>query len=141
MKVLFRARTIDQDYTKETEVLKNIDGDWYAIGKEQTPTVEYFNGIKLCAIETYPCDYSTRSINFEDMLDSENNPIFVSLSKSGKGGDILEWLVFPENSPITRINGTPYYSSGGVFKVIGRIEMMWHMLALHRKCKVIGIQK
>ena len=36
------------------------------------------------------CDESTRSINFEDMLDSQRNKIFASLSENGKGGDIIE---------------------------------------------------
>lgn len=35
----------------------------------------------------YKIDLSTLSINFPDMLDSENNPIFASLSEDGKGGD------------------------------------------------------
>ena len=122
MKVIFRAKTIRQDYTKETEVLKNIDGDWYAIGKEQTPTTEYFNGIKLCSIETYPCDYSTRSINFEDMLDSENNHIFASLSESGKGGDVTKY-------------GTIYFDFKGVNINMDRPIRIFSDLV------VIGIQK
>jgi len=36
----------------------------------------------------FPYYEDTRSINFEDMLDSENNPIFASLSERGKGGSI-----------------------------------------------------
>lgn len=35
-------------------------------------------------------DPSTLSIHFPDMLDSQGNKIFASLSKSGKGGDILK---------------------------------------------------
>ena len=35
-------------------------------------------------------DPSTLAINFPDMKDSENNPIFASLSESGKGGDICD---------------------------------------------------
>lgn len=34
------------------------------------------------------CDESTRSINLDDMLDSQGNKIFASLSEDGKGGDI-----------------------------------------------------
>jgi len=122
MKVDFRAKTINQDYTKETEVLKNIDGDWYAIGKEQTPTVEYFNGVKLCAIETYPCDYSTRSINFEDMLDSKNNPIFASFSESGKGGDVCEF----ESVWNCKVNAKGlciYFDREIILKIINRDEL------------------
>ena len=87
------------------------------------------------------CDETTRSLNFEDMLDRKGNKIFASLSKDGKGGDILEWTIFPDDMPKLRINGVPYYSKGGAFKVTGRIEMMWHLLAPHRECKIIGIQE
>ena len=87
------------------------------------------------------CDETTRSLNFEDMLDRQGNKIFASLSKDGKGGDILEWTIFPDDMPKLRINGVPYYSKGGAFKVTGRIEMMWHLLAPHRECKIIGIQE
>lgn len=36
------------------------------------------------------CEESTRSMNFDDMLDSQGNKIFASLSASGKGGDIMK---------------------------------------------------
>lgn len=32
------------------------------------------------------CEESTRSINFDDMLDKQGNKIFASLSEDGKGG-------------------------------------------------------
>ena len=35
------------------------------------------------------CDESTRSINFEDMIDVKGNKIFASLGEDGKGGDVL----------------------------------------------------
>lgn len=35
-------------------------------------------------------DPATLAINFPDMKDSKDNPIFASLSTSGKGGDILD---------------------------------------------------
>lgn len=37
----------------------------------------------------YEVEESTRSINFEDMLDKNNKPIFASLSEDGIGGDNL----------------------------------------------------
>jgi len=36
------------------------------------------------------CDPTTRSVNFPDMLDKNNKPIFASLSKDRKGGDLVE---------------------------------------------------
>jgi len=32
------------------------------------------------------CEPETRSIHFNDMIDSENNPIFASLQEDGRGG-------------------------------------------------------
>lgn len=87
-----------------------------------------------------PCDDTTRSVSYPDMLDSEGNRIFASFSENGNGGDILEWSIFPDNDNEKRINGIPFYSRGGVFKITDRIEMLWHNLAPHRKCKVTGIQ-
>ena len=39
----------------------------------------------------YDIDPSTLAIHFPDMLDSENNPIFASLSNDGKGGDRIDF--------------------------------------------------
>jgi len=39
------------------------------------------------SLDTYQIDPSTLAINFPDMLDSDNTPIFASLSEDGKGGD------------------------------------------------------
>ena len=38
----------------------------------------------------YKVDRTTRSINIEDMIDSQGNKIFASLSEDGKGGDIMK---------------------------------------------------
>lgn len=37
---------------------------------------------------SFPIDVSTLSIHFPNMLDSQGNKIFASLSKDGKGGDM-----------------------------------------------------
>jgi len=46
-------------------------------------------------------DQSTLSIHFSNMLDSNNNKIFASLSEDGKGGDILKdlnsWYIIYDN--------------------------------------------
>ncbi|TLS99906.1 hypothetical protein [Aliarcobacter cibarius] len=36
------------------------------------------------------CDTTTLSIHFPNMVDSQGNKIFASLSENGKGGDIIE---------------------------------------------------
>lgn len=86
-------------------------------------------------------DPTTLAIHFPDMLDSQGNKIFASLSEDGKGGDIIEWTIFPSDTQQQIIKGTPYYSGHSVFKITNRMEMMWHSLVPHRKSKVIGIQE
>ena len=39
----------------------------------------------------YEVEKDTRALNFEGMLDSQGNKIFASLSKDGKGGDIVDF--------------------------------------------------
>ncbi len=95
MKVLFRAKTINQEFSKETKGLKCINDVWYAIGSEYPCVAEELNGIKLCAIYgedggSYMCEYATRSINFEGMTNLKSPNIFASLSVFGKGGDIID---------------------------------------------------
>jgi len=89
---------------------KKIDSDEYLMGdlisgafkktKDNTPCCYILDYSKLeydCfedllwQINDFEIDPLTMSINFSDMLDSENNPIFASLSESGKGGDSLKY--------------------------------------------------
>lgn len=41
---------------------------------------------------TFEIDPSTLAINFPDMIDSNNKPIFASLSECGRGGDELKYV-------------------------------------------------
>ena len=99
---LVRAKTIKQDFTKETDSLKKLDGDWYAIGKlvnfNKCESIVFDGSLLVFHNEMYtfkkediaPIDPTTKAIHFEDMTDSEDNPIFASLdSKKGIGGDIV----------------------------------------------------
>jgi len=78
-------------------------------------------------------DPSTLAINFPDMLDSENNPIFASLSEDGKGGDLCEHdddgFTFEANSVVYE-KGTICFKSD-----------YSNLLTDYEKLKVIGIQK
>lgn len=100
MKVLFRAETIRQDYKEETEGLKYIDKVWYAIGNlveigSHNVILPAKQKVETCGEDAmvdihYEIKPDTKAIHFEDMLDSESNPIFASLdSETGKGGDIM----------------------------------------------------
>ena len=75
-------------------------------------------------------DKTTLSVHFKDMIDSEGNKIFASLSDNGKGGDICD---FPNHSPLTAMRNTidNDFDFGNV-----RCFKNYHM-----DCKVIGIQK
>lgn len=44
----------------------------------------------VCTKAWIEIDLTTLSINFPNMLDSQGNKIFASLSEDGKGGDIVE---------------------------------------------------
>ena len=76
MKILFRAKEKNTDnYIIGYEYYNHIEDEYYI--------THYISG------NNYKVDKSTRSINFEDMVDSQGNKIFASLSENGKGGDRL----------------------------------------------------
>lgn len=99
-------------------------------------------------------DITTLAIHFPDMLDSEGNKIFASLSKDGKGGDIVpssetsvgltavykngnfNFVSFPLDDYKNATHAETYssYISNTRFDHKGKINY-------HRKTKVIGIQE
>lgn len=96
MEVLFRAEMLSSNYPKnENECFKFIDNNWYVIGKDNTIENFELDGIELCSIVNkygaWIGKKDTKAINFENILDSQGNKIFVSLSKNGKGGDVAEY--------------------------------------------------
>ena len=76
MQVLFRAKEKNSNnYVIGYEYYNHVEDEYYI--------THYVSG------SNYKVDRTTRSINIEDMLDSQGNKIFASLQKDGKGGDIL----------------------------------------------------
>lgn len=144
MKVLFRAKTLNQNFKEEKEGLKKIGNTWYAIGKEQPCDHDRFENIKLCAIitennEPYLCDYDTRSINFEDMIESEGSKIFASLSEDGRGGDIVEC----SNRKIKRgTRAVCKYQGFGKFLAmrVGNYAENWSLCWVKRNTSIVGVQ-
>ena len=72
---------------------KMIDSDGYVIGffhsrkwDGETRTEYYITYESL----EWEIDPTTLAIHFPDMLDSQGNKIFASLSEDGKGGDIMK---------------------------------------------------
>lgn len=77
MQVLFRAKEKNSNnYVIGYEYYNHVEDEYYI--------THYVSG------SNYKVDRTTRSINIEDMLDSQENKIFASLSATGKGGDIVE---------------------------------------------------
>ena len=80
---LYRAEKIESDkYVEGFLIKKNYDNQKvrYFILEDKNTEVAM----------TYEIDPTTLAINFNDMLDSQGNKIFASLSEDGKGGDITE---------------------------------------------------
>ena len=77
MQVLFRAKEKNSNnYVIGYEYYNHIEDEYYI--------THYVSG------SNYKIDRTTRSINIEDMLDSQRNKIFASLQENGKGGDIMQ---------------------------------------------------
>ena len=76
MQVLFRAKEKNSNnYVIGYEYYNHIEDEYYI--------THYVSG------SNYKIDRTTRSINIEDMLDSQGNKIFASLDT--KGGSLIEY--------------------------------------------------
>ena len=77
MQVLFRAKEKNSNnYVIGYEYYNHVEDEYYI--------THYVSG------SNYKVDRTTRSINIEDMLDSQGNKIFASLQEDGRGGDIMQ---------------------------------------------------
>lgn len=84
---------------------KKIDSEEYVFGYIREINNEaYFMDTLDDDVQIDP---STLAISFPDMLDSNNNPIFASLSESGKGGD-----------KILKTKNSPYWDKEKIIKGI-----------------------
>ena len=96
MKVLFRAEMVPQVNSGIFESCKiPIDNRTYLIGTESYDEhgIYYITSwsTKDKKFHTVECKEKTRSINFEDMIDSEGTKIFASISEDGIGGDVIRY--------------------------------------------------
>ena len=80
----------------------------------------------------YKIDETTLAVHFHDMLDSQGNKIFASLSENGKGGDII---TYDEDVRIIAIykNGTFIFKDSMNLAIVPSSRYL--------RTKVIGIQK
>ena len=68
-----------------------MDGDEYVEGYLLSSLIsKAMHRILVDISIVYFIDDSTLAIHFPDMLDSQGNKIFASLSEDGKGGDIMK---------------------------------------------------
>ena len=77
---IFRAKSNEQKNTYVEGLLMGVDEE---LNLCTIRTKDDYIGGEICYIHTL-------SINFPDMLDSQGNKIFASLSEDGKGGDIMK---------------------------------------------------
>lgn len=128
MQVLFRAKE------KKT--------DKYVIGYEFYNHIEdeYYITHQLTG-NNYKVDKTTRSINFEDMIDSQGNKLFASLSEDGKGGDIVDTTIGLRQNFVTIClsSGVCVFTSDT--SAIKNTPCKFILDYKHRGIKVVGIQK
>jgi|GEM_PF-6203781 len=84
---LYRARTLRQNWLKETDTIKNLYGVWYAIGY-YNPKKKPLSDEVMHRIGTVEIDYSTLAISFDGMIDKKGNPLFASLDGGNGGSEI-----------------------------------------------------
>tara|TARA_R110000751_G_scaffold88762_1_gene175202 strand:+ start:57 stop:491 length:435 start_codon:yes stop_codon:yes gene_type:complete len=141
---IYRAKTEAQKQNNETNSLRLIDGVWYIIGFYSNGYISAdINDRAILASynDLQKVDKSTLSVHFPDMLDSEDEPIFASLSKDGKGGDIIRWHGSDENiwTAIYHEASLQWMSKADLrFNPLGRVEYVRIQPAYEI---VIGIQK
>ncbi len=103
----------------------------YIIGFYQQ-YIEGFEDNVFHEINNTLIDQTTLAIHFPDMLDGQKNKIFASLSKNGKGGDII---TYDEDVRIIAIykNGTFIFKDSMNLAIVPSSRYL--------RTKVIGIQK
>ncbi len=111
-----------------------LDND-YIIGFYQQ-YIEGFEDNVFHEINNTLIDQTTLAIHFPDMLDSQGNKIFASLSEDGKGGDSILIEAFREELQ----KGYCIYKNGRFHAVDAETDT-FDILETELEIKVIGIQK
>ena len=95
-------------------------------------------------------DPTTLAIHFPDMLDSQGNKIFASLSKDGRGGDIVEFEhieYLEDDEPSYMIKGLCIFAESSLFvkDIDNRFDRVFYdemgCNFRNKELKVIGIQE
>ena len=122
MQVLFRAKEKNSNnYVIGYEYYNHIEDEYYI--------THYVSG------SNYKIDRTTRSINIEDMLDSQGNKIFASLQEDGKGGDVCSVNDYIDSG----LKGVAIYQNYG-FRIDRKGKAMGISLS-STDIKITGIQQ
>ena len=122
MQVLFRAKEKNSNnYVVGYEYYNHVEDEYYI--------THYVSG------SNYKIDRTTRSINIEDMLDSQGDKIFASLQKNGRGGDICSVNDYIDSG----LKGVAIYQNYG-FRIDRKGKAMGISLS-STDIKIIGIQQ
>ena len=110
---IYRAKKIDSDeYIQGYLLSKNIivTTEYYYPQGMPSETEKKINNI----------DLTTLAIHFPDMIDSQGNKIFASLSEDGKGGDVINFTYdVNKNINETVLFKNIFITNFSNFKVIG----------------------
>ena len=122
MQVLFRAKEKNSNnYVIGYEYYNHIEDEYYI--------THYVSG------SNYKVDRTTRSINIEDMLDSQGSKIFSSLQKNGRGGDVCSVNDYIDSG----LEGVAIYQNYG-FRIDRKGKAMGISFS-SRDIEIIGIQQ
>ena len=122
MQVLFRAKEKNSNnYVIGYEYYNHVEDEYYI--------THYVSG------SNYKVDRTTRSINIEDMLDSQGNKIFASLQKNGRGGDVCSVNDYIDSG----LEGVAIYQNYG-FRIDRKGKAMGISLS-STDIKITGIQQ
>lgn len=88
---IYRAKKIDSDEYVFGKLIEDYGiGFYLQINKSLENICNTYGDYGFSTTDFEQIDITTLSIHFFDMLDSQGNKIFGSLSASGKGGDIMK---------------------------------------------------
>ncbi len=87
---IYRAKKIDSDEYVEGYLTENIHSNKVSCTFQIMRIWDTESEINPYYEDYSQIDPATLSIHFPDMLDSQGQKIFASLSESGKGGDIVD---------------------------------------------------
>ena len=131
---------------------KKIDSDKYIQGYLLGMWGEYFIswGETNHVPNKVQVDPLTLAVHFKDMVDSEGNKIFASLSKEGKGGDIVELehiRYLEDDEPSYMIKGLCIFRNSSFFveDIDNKFDRVFYdemgCNFRNEELKVIGIQE